>query len=171
MDCLLFLVPAAKSLNPRPQGQGVTIWLGLRTRVRFRVPPPYTRARIVSGPFFLLEIPAPRGVPANGLADAVAPLGLQIGVFPAISAPESSLVSVWLAGRRSLGQPKSSTYAPRFAINRARRSSIEPRHDLALHYPVHRQRVALEPQQAHAPGLLPGVDRLHDGRLQQGEAQ
>ena len=40
MDCLLFLAPAAKSLNPRPQGQGVTIWLGLRTRVRFRVPPP-----------------------------------------------------------------------------------------------------------------------------------
>ena len=28
-----------KSSNPRPQGQGVTIWLGLRTRVRFRVPP------------------------------------------------------------------------------------------------------------------------------------
>ena len=29
----------AKSLNPRPQGQGVTIWLGLRTRVQFRIPP------------------------------------------------------------------------------------------------------------------------------------
>ena len=29
MDCLLFLAPAAKSSNPRPQGQGVTIWLGL----------------------------------------------------------------------------------------------------------------------------------------------
>jgi len=27
------------SSNPRPQGQGVTICLGLRTRVRFRVPP------------------------------------------------------------------------------------------------------------------------------------
>lgn len=30
---------AAKSSNPRPQGQCVTIWLRLRTRVRFRVPP------------------------------------------------------------------------------------------------------------------------------------
>ena len=39
MDCLLFMVPTAKSSNPRPQGQGVTIAFGLRTRVRFRVPP------------------------------------------------------------------------------------------------------------------------------------
>lgn len=30
----------AKSSNTRPQGQGVTIWFGLRTRVRFRVTPP-----------------------------------------------------------------------------------------------------------------------------------
>ena len=29
----------ANSSNPRPQGQGVTIRFGLRTRVRFRVPP------------------------------------------------------------------------------------------------------------------------------------
>ena len=89
-------------------------------------------ARIVSGPFLLPEIPAPRGVPADGLADAVALLGLEIGVFPAISAPEPSLVSVLLAGRRNLNPPKSSTYAPRFAVNRARRSGIEPRDDLAL---------------------------------------
>lgn len=30
----------AKSSNPRPQGPCVTIWVGKRTRVRFRVPPP-----------------------------------------------------------------------------------------------------------------------------------
>lgn len=30
---------SAKSSNPRPQGQGFAIWLGLRTRVQFRVPP------------------------------------------------------------------------------------------------------------------------------------
>jgi len=29
----------AKSSNPRPQGQRITIWLGLWTRVRRRVPP------------------------------------------------------------------------------------------------------------------------------------
>ena len=46
---------------------------------------------MISGPFFLPEIPAPRGVPADRLADAVAPLDLEIGVFPAISAPEPSL--------------------------------------------------------------------------------
>jgi hypothetical protein len=32
VDALLNDSLAAKSLNPRPQGQGVTIWLGLRTR-------------------------------------------------------------------------------------------------------------------------------------------
>lgn len=30
---------STKPSNPRPQGQGVTIWLGKWTRVRFRVPP------------------------------------------------------------------------------------------------------------------------------------
>ncbi len=34
---------SAKSSNPRPQGQGVTIWFRKRTRVRFRVPPPFTQ--------------------------------------------------------------------------------------------------------------------------------
>ncbi len=36
---------SAKSLNPRPQGQCVTIWMGKRTRVRFRVPPPRTHKK------------------------------------------------------------------------------------------------------------------------------
>jgi hypothetical protein len=36
-----------------------------RTAVRFRPPPPTTRARRFSGPFFLPEIPAPRGVLAR----------------------------------------------------------------------------------------------------------
>src|SRR5690606_22769874 len=35
---------------------------------RFPPAPPYTRARIVSGSFFLPEIPAPHGVPAIGAA-------------------------------------------------------------------------------------------------------
>jgi hypothetical protein len=55
-----------------------------------------------ASPFFLPEIPAPRGILADGLADAVAPLDLEIGVFPAISVPEPSLISVWLAGIASI---------------------------------------------------------------------
>lgn len=129
-------------------------------------PPPYTRARIISGPFFFPDIPAPRGVPADGLADAILPLGSKTGVSWAFFPPRVVSVSVWLAGSRSPKPPKSTTYAPRFAVNRTRRSSIEPRHHRTLRRPVHRQRVALEPQQAHAPGLLPGIDRLHDVRLQ-----
>jgi hypothetical protein len=109
----------------------------------------------------------PRGVPADGLADAILPLGSKIGVFLAVFPPRVVSVSVWLAGSRSLKPPKSTTYAPWFAFNRARRLKIEPRHDRTLRRPVHGQRVALEPQQAHAPGLLPGTDRLHHFRLQQ----
>lgn len=45
VDALLNDSLAAKSLNPRPQGQGITIWLGLQTRVRFRVPPPFGISR------------------------------------------------------------------------------------------------------------------------------
>lgn len=33
------------SSNPRPKGHGVTICLGLRTRVRFRIPPPMRNFR------------------------------------------------------------------------------------------------------------------------------
>ena len=40
VDALLNDSLVAKSSNPRPQGQGITIWFGLRTRVRFRAPPP-----------------------------------------------------------------------------------------------------------------------------------
>ena len=50
----------AKSSNPRPQGQGVTIWLGLRTRVRFRVPPPILKPQLITvGAFFCLFAPVP----------------------------------------------------------------------------------------------------------------
>jgi len=63
-------------------------------------------------------------------------------------------------------------------INRLKRveerrpcSRIERGHDCPLHHPIGRQRVSLEPQQAHAPGLLPGQDRQDDGGLQQGQAQ
>ena len=52
VDALLNDSPAAKSSNPRPQGQGVTILLGERTRVRFRVPPPNEQATR-SGGFFI----------------------------------------------------------------------------------------------------------------------
>ena len=37
-----------KSSNSRPHGLSVTIWSGLRTRVRFRVPPPLTKDKPVS---------------------------------------------------------------------------------------------------------------------------
>ena len=50
-------------------------------------------------------------------------------------------------------------------------SRIKPRHHLALRHPVRRQRIALEPQQAHALGLLPSQDALDDGRLEQRQAQ
>jgi hypothetical protein len=40
-----------------------------------------------------------------------------------------------------------------------------------LRHPVSRQRVPLKPQQAHAPGLLPGQYDLDDGWLQQCQAQ
>lgn len=116
-------------------------------------PPPYTRARIVSGPFFLPEIPAWRGVPADGLAEGILPLGSKTGVFRALFPPRVVSVSVWLAGSRSPKQPKSTTYAPWFAVNRARRLSIKPHQQLPLRHPVHRQRISLEPQQAHAPRL------------------
>jgi len=51
------------------------------------------------------------------------------------------------------------------------RSSIIPRHHRPRRHPVGRQRVPLEPQQAHTPGLLSGQDRLDDGGLQQRQAQ
>ena len=88
------------------------------------------------------EIPAWRGVPADGLADAILPLGSKIGVFRALFPPRVVSVSVWLAGSRSLKPPKSSTYAPWFAVNRARRLSIEPRHDLPLGGPFGRLRAS-----------------------------
>lgn len=47
----------AKSSNPRPQGQGVTIWFGSRKRVRFRVPPPLFKKPTVLGWFFFVCSP------------------------------------------------------------------------------------------------------------------
>ena len=46
----------AKSLNRRTQGQGATIWIGVRTRVRFRVPPPYSKARTRFGLFHVCPL-------------------------------------------------------------------------------------------------------------------
>ena len=48
---------SAKSSNPRPQGQGVTIWLELQTRVQFRVPPPFTKNPTLIGWGFLRVSP------------------------------------------------------------------------------------------------------------------
>ena len=50
-------------------------------------------------------------------------------------------------------------------------SRIERDHHLPLRHPVSRQRIPLEPQQAHALGLLPDQDALDDGRLEQRQAQ
>ena len=55
---------------------------------------------------------------------------------------------------------KSTSYARQFIVNQGDRSGIKRRYHLALRHPVGRQRIALEPQQAHAPGLLPGQDGL-----------
>lgn len=51
------------------------------------------------------------------------------------------------------------------------RSRIERGHDLALRHPLGRQRMVLEPQQAHAPRLQASDDGLHNRRLQQRQAQ
>lgn len=88
------------------------------------------------------EIPAPRGVPAEGLAEAILPLGSKIGVFRALFPPRVVSVSVRLADSRSLKPQKSTTYAPWFAVNRARRLNIEPRHDLPLGGPFGRLRAS-----------------------------
>ena len=48
---------------------------------------------------------------------------------------------------------------------------IEGGHRLPLRHPVGWQRIPLEPQQAHAFGLLPGQDALDDGGLQQRQPQ
>ncbi|UEC00060.1 hypothetical protein [Burkholderia vietnamiensis] len=59
VDALLNDSLAAKSSNPRPQGERVTIWLGLRTRVRFRIPPPTDLKRVRShetGRIFLPQV-------------------------------------------------------------------------------------------------------------------
>ncbi len=69
-----------------------------------------------------------------------------------------------------LSPAKSTTYARLFIINQGDRSGIKRRHHLPLRQPIGRQRIALEPQQAHAPGLLPGQNALDDGGLQQGQA-
>lgn len=57
VDALLNDSLAAKLLNPRPQGQGVTIWLGSRTRVRFRVPPPIPKIPTLIGWDFFCPFP------------------------------------------------------------------------------------------------------------------
>ena len=45
-------------------------------------------------------------------------------------------------------------------------SAVKRRNHLPLGSPFRRQRVPLEPQQTHAPRLLPGQDGLNDGRFQ-----
>ena len=42
------------AIKPLKIGQMTPRESGLRTRVRFRVPPPHSRARIISGPFVFL---------------------------------------------------------------------------------------------------------------------
>jgi len=50
-------------------------------------------------------------------------------------------------------------------------SRIEPFDHWALQGPIQRQRIALEPQQTHAAGLLTGQNALDGGGLQQRQAQ
>ena len=80
---------------------------------RSSFPPPHTRARTISGPFFLPEIPAPRGVLADGLADAASPFGGQIGVFGPFFGPEPSLFSLVLrVGRGAIARNINDLRAP-----------------------------------------------------------
>lgn len=46
--------------------------------------PPYTRARIISVPFFLPEIPAPRGIPATSAAGGDLPKRLKSAIVRAV---------------------------------------------------------------------------------------
>ena len=82
---------------------------------------PYTRARIFSGPFFLPEIPAPRGVPAISAAGADPPTGPESATF----SPKSCLYSPFgLRVGADGGQAKSTTYACRFIVNHGGRSHL-----------------------------------------------
>ena len=62
-------------------------------------PPPHTRARMISRPFFLPAIPAPRGVPSNSAAGGYLPKCPESATFltRAIS------FTVWPAGRSRWG--------------------------------------------------------------------
>ena len=86
----------AKSANSRPQCQGVTIWLGLRTRVRFRVPPPKFKPQPLSvGVFYCLFAPTPacsRGF-LRSLADFAFATARQV------RRPVLSLLALSLCGR------------------------------------------------------------------------
>ena len=42
-------IDSAKYSNPRPQGQNIAILGGMRTRVRFRIPPPVERCAFHAG--------------------------------------------------------------------------------------------------------------------------
>ena len=66
--------------------------------VRGAAPPPYTRARMISGPFFSPAIPAPRGVLPACAAGGDQPKCLKSATFSGRAEP--SLFSVWPAGRR-----------------------------------------------------------------------
>ncbi len=87
--------------------------------------PPYTRARIVSGPFFLPEIPAPRGVPATCAAGSHLKKRLESATF---SARAVSILCLACGYGAMVALAKSTTYAYWFVVNQGHWSGIEPRH-------------------------------------------
>ena len=86
----------AKSSNPRPQGQGVTIWLGKRTRARFRAPPPIPKIPTLIGWDFFCPFPQRwrsfRAWPRERRS-------CEVGVF---APTDASLFSVFSGGHASV---------------------------------------------------------------------
>ena len=123
---------SAKSSNSRPQGQGVTIWLGKRTRVRFRVPPPPQNGQPLSVGLFVF-----RGAPRRAGLRPILPVPGEAPTEPlshGFAPPLPSLLSEsWPTGpfwHRHILTPVSRLYVcrrDRFAITSAPRSGKRTR--------------------------------------------
>ena len=84
---------------------------------------PYTRARKISGPFFLPEIPSPRGVPATCAAGGLLPKRLKSATFSARA------VSAYCYGPRTRTCPRQKGSFPAIFQYGGRERSVSPPSD------------------------------------------